>query len=271
MSVNITQVYVKEFESDVHASFQSEGFQLKNAIRVKNNVVGSQAQFPVVGKGMANQKAIQDDITPMNVGWTPVTVTLQDWVAGDYTDIFAQAKINWDDRMEMVKICSYAIGRRCDQMIIDSAVNSGTSNTIAAGGTGFTYAKFLEAFKFLRQNAATRDICCMISADAENDLMLEAQLTQSFYVDKKPLGDNGFQELSVMGVRFIVIPNNLEGGIPTGQGYMFAKEALGIAIGVDFRTEINYVPQKTSWLVNSVFSANAVAIDNTGIVQINYA
>jgi hypothetical protein len=34
------------------------------------------------------------------------------------------------------------------------------------------------------------------------------------------------------------------------------------------RTEINYIPEKTSWLVNEVFSANTVAIDAEGIVQI---
>jgi hypothetical protein len=34
------------------------------------------------------------------------------------------------------------------------------------------------------------------------------------------------------------------------------------------RTEINYIAEKTSWLVNEVFSAGAIAIDAEGIVQI---
>ena len=34
------------------------------------------------------------------------------------------------------------------------------------------------------------------------------------------------------------------------------------------KTEINYVPEKTSYLVNSMFSAGSVAIDDEGIVDI---
>ena len=41
-----------------------------------------------------------------------------------------------------------------------------------------------------------------------------------------------------------------------------------MAEGMGIKTEINYVPEKTSFLVNSMFSAGAVAIDDEGIVKI---
>lgn len=275
MSVNLTNVFITEFESDVHQVFQSEGFQLKEAVRYKSNVVGKTAVFPVMGKGLANQKPFQSDVTPMNVAYTPVSVNLQDWVAPEYTDIFAQQKINWDDRFELVKCSGMAIGRRCDQMIIDALVNSGTANIIPfVVGQGFDYQNaFLAAFKLLRQNAAVQEVYCAISATAESQLLQQAQLTNTFFVDRKPLALNGFSRLSVMGVTFIVIPDNVEGGLPVVGNdqtcFMFAKQSMGIAVGIDKRTEINYVPQKTSWLVNSLFSANSVAIDATGIVEIH--
>ena len=34
------------------------------------------------------------------------------------------------------------------------------------------------------------------------------------------------------------------------------------------KTEINYVPEKTSFLVNSMFSAGATSIDDEGVVKI---
>jgi hypothetical protein len=34
------------------------------------------------------------------------------------------------------------------------------------------------------------------------------------------------------------------------------------------RSEINYIPEKTSWLVSSMLSAGAVSIDAGGIVEI---
>lgn len=273
MSVNLSNVFITQFEADVHQVFQSEGFQLKSAVRYKDNVVGATVQFPVMGKGLASQKPYQSDVTPMNVQYTPVTVNLQNWVASDYTDIFAQQKINWDDRYELVKCSGMAIGRRCDQMIIDALANSGTTLNIPDGGTGFDYEdKFLAGFAMLRANAATQNVYCAINATAEKQLLEQAQLTQSFYIDRKPLTVDGFQQMTIMGVTFIVIPDNTEGGIPVAGGvatcFMWARDAMGIGVGIDKRTEINYIPQKTSWLVTSLFAANAVAVDPTGIVEI---
>lgn len=272
MSIFLPNVYVKEFDNDVHQVFQSKGFQFKPFIRMKNNVVGSTVQFPVMGKGLATQKAIQDDVTPMDVNYDPVTCTLEQWVAPEYTDIFSQASINWDDRMELVECTGMAIGRRCDQIVIDALDASGTANNIPDGGTGFTFAKFREAFAMLRKNAATQDICCAISADQEKQLLNEERLTNTFFIQRKPLASNGFEMMTIMGVTFIVIPDNLEGGLPlTGNvrtAFMFAKQSTGMGVAIDHRTEINYIAQKTSWLVNGIYYAGAVAIDPTGIVEI---
>jgi hypothetical protein len=41
-----------------------------------------------------------------------------------------------------------------------------------------------------------------------------------------------------------------------------------MGIGMNSKTEINYVPEKTSFLVASMFSAGAVAIDAEGIVKV---
>jgi hypothetical protein len=42
-----------------------------------------------------------------------------------------------------------------------------------------------------------------------------------------------------------------------------------MAEGMGVRSEINYIPEKTSWLVASMFSAGSVAIDAGGIVSIS--
>ena len=76
-----------------------------------------------------------------------------------------------------------------------------------------------------------------------------------------------------MGFKFHVIGDRTEGGL-TKDGsndrtvIAFHKDALGYAEGMAPKTEINYVPEKTSHLVNSMISAGAVAIDAEGIVDI---
>ena len=50
--------------------------------------------------------------------------------------------------------------------------------------------------------------------------------------------------------------------------YAFHKAAVGMAENMATKTEINYIPEKTSFLVNSMFSAGSVAIDDEAIVEI---
>ena len=148
MSLNLSQIEIEQFLSDAHAEFQSEGFLLENAVRTKTGTKGSSVHFPVFGQGMANQKAPQDDVSPMNVSNRDVIVTIEDWYASEYADRSFQNKLAVNAVDEYSKLCAWAIARRADQLIIDAvqgATYSATPNStqgasVAAGGTGFTYA-----------------------------------------------------------------------------------------------------------------------------------
>jgi len=274
MSVNLPNVAITDFASDVHAEFQSRGFKTRDAIRIRNNVVGETVQFPKSGEGLAQQKAIQADVVPMNVTYTPITVNLQDWHASDYSDIFAQQEVNFDEKMELVRASAMSIGRRMDQMTIDALDASGTVNTIVNGGTNFTYAKVRDAISQLHQNnAGDNGIYALISAEAEKKLLDEEKLTSSEFVNSRVIENGGLSGLKLAGVNWRVLGNMTEGGL-TKVGnirscYMWDKMSVGMGIGIDFRTEINYVPEKLSYLVSSLFKANAVAIDATGIIKID--
>jgi len=273
MSINLPAVAIDAFESDVHAEYQSSGFKTRTAIRIRNNVVGATLQFPVSGEGIAQQKALQADIIAMNVSYTPVVLTLQDWHAADYTDLFAQAEVNFDERMELVKTCAMSIGRRMDQMVIDALDASNTANVIVNGGTNFTYAKVRDAISQMHQkNSGDAGIYALVSAIAEERLLDEDKLTSSDFVNSRVVENGGLQGLRLAGVNWTVVGDMTEGGLPkTGNirdCFFWDKMAVGMGIGIDFRTEINYVPEKLSFLVASLFKANARAIDAKGIVRI---
>lgn len=272
MSVNLPDVAITDFASDVHAEFRSTGFRLKETVRTRTNVVGQTTQFPVSNEGIAQQKAIQADVIPMNVDYDPVTVNLQDWHASDYSDIFAQAEVNFDERMELVKTSAQAIGRRMDQMIID-ALDAGAGTTIVNGGTNFTYAKVREALTDLHDNGAgDNGIYAVTSAAGEDQLLDENELTSSDFVNSRIIDNGGVDGLRLAGINWRVMPTMTEGGLPLAGNirdcFMWDKMACGIAIGIDFRTEINYIAEKLSWLVSSLFKANAVVIDGRGVIQI---
>jgi hypothetical protein len=77
-----------------------------------------------------------------------------------------------------------------------------------------------------------------------------------------------------MGFKFKVIGTRVEGGLPGVAAdriaYAWQKAAIGIAIGIDMKTTIDWVAQKTSWLCNGVYKAGAVVREPQGITQIIY-
>ena len=46
------------------------------------------------------------------------------------------------------------------------------------------------------------------------------------------------------------------------------RGSTGLAVGIDFRTTVDWVPEKTSWLSNGLFSAGSVVIDPLGVVSV---
>ncbi len=66
MSKFLTQAAVIEFDSDVKHEFQGNA-GLRSAVTLRTGVVGESYKFARMGKGMANQKASQADVTPMDV------------------------------------------------------------------------------------------------------------------------------------------------------------------------------------------------------------
>jgi hypothetical protein len=250
------------------------GFLTKPSVRAKTNVIGRTVQFPVQNQGIAQQKAIQDDVIPMNVDYDPITLTLQDWYAAEYTDIFSQKDVNWDDKMELIQTCREAIGRRSDQLVID-VCEAGATNNVGDYSTAFSWLLFRQSFQTLRANGAIGpDMFCLISATAEQQLLALDEITNSDYVNYKAIaGKDGLNGQQIMGVTFIVIPDMTEGGLPLASGtdrdcYMFNRRAIGYGSGIDLDIHVDWVPVKTSWLVNAVLKANAAVIDARGLVEI---
>ena len=75
-----------------------------------------------------------------------------------------------------------------------------------------------------------------------------------------------------LGFTFIGMEDRDEGGIVSTanveKNFAFHKNAIGLAVGMDFRSAIDWIPEKTSWLINGMYSAGAVAIDSTGIYEV---
>jgi hypothetical protein len=274
MAISLSNAFVTLFDAEVKQAYQGVA-QLVPAVRQRRGVEGSTVKFPKVGKGVATARVSQSDVTPMNVGFSTVTCTLSDWNAAEYSDIFSQQKVNFDERNELVKVVANAIGRRQDQLILDALAASSTSLTVTEdeGGTdsGLNVAKLRAAKKELDKNNVPMDNRhIIIHANSLASLLGETSVTSADFNTVRALVSGELN--TFLGFTFHTIGDRAEGGLPVATSerklWAFHRDAIGYAEGIAPRTEINYIPEKTSWLVNAVFSAGAIAIDAEGIVEI---
>jgi hypothetical protein len=275
MAIGLNNAFVTLFDAEVKQAYQASAV-LVPAVRQRRGIEGSTAKFPKVGKGVATLRVPQTDVTPLNVDFSQVTATMEDWNAAEYSDIFMQQKVNFDERQELVQVVANAIGRRQDQLIIDAAEASGTSltvaNSIGGANTDLNVAKLREAKKLLdANNVPPQDRHIILHANNLSALLSETAVTSSDFNTVKALVSGELN--TYLGFTFHVLGDRTEGGLSKDGSddrtvIAFHKDALGYAEGIGPKTEINYVPEKTSFLVNAMFSAGAVAIDAEGIVDI---
>lgn len=281
MSIYLTDAAQAEFDAEVNHLYQGAAL-LNGSTRVRRNVVGSTANFRRIGRGIAKQKSIQDNVNPMGVTHTNVACTLGNWHAADYTDIFAQAEVNYDEKSELAKSVALAMGRRSDQIIIDGIAATATAASVNTdvGGTasGFNLDKLLRLGRLM--NAAgvpMQGRHLAITARGLEQALLVSQFSSADYNGLRALQSGEINSFG--GFLWHVFDDRTaagqEGGLPIvsgaiRQGWAWHQEAVGFASGIEFRTEINYMPEKTSFLVNGIFKAGAVCIDTTGAFGVQY-
>jgi hypothetical protein len=278
MAQSITNAFVTLFDAEVKQAYQGESVLL-NTVRLRQGVQGNTYKFPKLGKGSATARIPQTDVTPLNVTYSQVTATMSDYNAAEYSDIFHQAKVNFDERSELVQVVSKAIGRRMDQLIIDALNGASSPSTVAktvvtsgsAAASNLNVGKLIAAKKALdAKNVPFDDRHIVVHANNLSGLLGDERAISGDYAAVKALVSGEIN--TFLGFRFYVLGDRDEGGLPLSSNdrsvFAFHRSAIGMATNMAQKTEINYVPEKTSFLVNSMFSAGAVAIDDEGIVKI---
>jgi len=282
MTIEINDSAVTLFDSQVHKVYQ-EGYSLKGLVREKSVAGAKTIQFPVMNKGVAFQKAMHTDVVPSDVAHAPVTAAMNDWYAADYTDIFKNKQINFDEITELADILRNACGRRMDRILIDALAAAGGTGTVASsvGGanTDMNFAKFLAAMGALDDNG--------VPQDGRTIVMNHRAYRNLLNDDKFISSDYGQQRFDVtakgnikpyLGFNIVTINDRTENdgtltGLPKDGSndvtlFGFHRDSVGLGLNMEMKSETNYVPEKLAFLSTVMFSCGAVAIDGTGIVKI---
>ena len=279
MSTGLSTAFIQLFDAEVKQAYQGSAV-LNNVCRMRTGVVGSTANFPNVGKGQATVRTPQTDVTPLNTSFGTTSVSLTDYNASEYSDVFNQQKVNFDERRELASVVGNAIGRRQDQVIIDALSSASAGTTIAntvvttgsASASDLNVGKILSAKKALdAKNVPPTDRHLVIHANNLSALLGDERAISGDYQNIRALVAG--QINSFLGFTVHMIGDRDEGGLAIDGSsdrvvYAFHKMAVACAVGIAPKTEVNYIPEKTSFLVTSMLSMGASVIDTDGLVDV---
>jgi len=274
MSASLSSAAQQQFDSEVKHAFQAAG-KLRDTVTVRNGVVDDIYKFRAMGKGLANQKATSADVVAMGISHSLINCPLGNWNAPEYSDIFENmVEVNFDERQELAQTIASALGRRLDQLILDALDAATPAASIASASAGLTLAKIIQTSKELNDKGVpSGDRHFVTSAAGMEDMLGDSTITSQDFNTVRALMAGDID--TFMGFKFHTIESRTEGGLDIAssvrEGFGYHKSALGLAVGIDIKTEVNYIAQKTSWLCNGVMKAGAVARDGNGIVSVKWA
>ena len=280
MSKFLSDVARQEFDSMVKPAYQGSS-KLRNTVEYRGNVVGDTYKFRLMGKGQGHKRTGSSSlVVPMDISHSLPSASLEDWEHPEYTDIFDQATVNFDEKNKLAETIGKAMGRTEDQIIID-VVAAGTFNTtatdaqgfdIAAGGTGFTAAK-LRALRAYYDDLEVDDaVNIVVSGTGMESLLANTETTSSDFNSVKALV--GGEVNTFMGFNFIKVgARRLEGGLG-GSGllaYAWAPNAVGLAAAsLEKSMGIDWIAERASWLCNGTLKAGSTIIDPEGTAKIAF-
>lgn len=274
MSANIDPVFQTAFDAEVKRAYGQVG-KIRPFVRVKTNVEGKEIYFRKKAKGLATQHIKGQNVNAMNVAYSQVLCSLADWEAFDYVDKLDLKKFNFDEAKESAEVAGDALGLRLDQIIID-AIAAGYDSTnmkVGTSGAALTVAILISGVAKIDDTGCPSDGRIFLhTTKQKQNLLSTTEVTSSDYNSVKALV-NGTVD-TFLGLKFVHIASRDEGGLPTANsgadrmGFIVHKDAVGLALGQEIQTSMDWVAEKQAWLVGGSFSAGACVIDDDGIVGV---
>lgn len=276
MSIELSDVLVKQFENEAIQAFQDSGANLRSAVRVRNCKGANQVQFNVMGSGVAYERtSIQTPIPLADISHTPAVATVKNYVISEMTDIFLNNQVGFDERQELVKSLTMALNRRLDQVIIDALDAASLSKTVANNISGstdnLTVAAFAEMARKLGSDVPEMDRHYLCHDDNFYHFIQEGDVKTIDSNLRKPLTDG--QLPNYMGFDIHKIGDRTEGGLTIDGSsdrttYGWQKSAIGLALNLEPKIMIDWEPSYGAHRVSGFLSAGAVVIQTAGVVKV---
>lgn len=263
MSTQITTAFVNQFSSNIQMLSQQMGSLLRNAVDVET-VNGEKAFFDQVGSAAAVLRTSRHADTPLiDTPHSRRMVTMSDYEYADLIDDQDKVRLLVDPTSTYARAAAAAMGRAMDDVIISAALGTAltgkdgststafdtSNNQIAAGATGLTLAKLIEAKEILDSGDVDPSIPRYIAVSPKqiSNLLNNTTVTSSDYNTVKALAMGEIN--SFVGFNFIVTNRLGVDGASARRVIAWAMDGLKLAIGreptarIDERADKSYATQ----------------------------
>jgi hypothetical protein len=287
MSTSIDTAFITSYEAKVHEVFQRKGSYLKEAVRMKTDVVGSTTVFQKIGTGTATTKARHGTITPMNQTHTAPSCTLADFYAGDWVDKLDESKTNINERDALASGGAMALGRKVDDQIA-TVLDTTTQGTVTLTVTSkaailATAIGFTEAI-WANDVPNDGEVFAAVTPRYWSQLMTVDQFQRAEYVGADgqafktgpSIGPSKWKDW--MGVKWKMQTGLPGAGTATAKCFAWHKQAVGYASAAcagnvagneAVAADITWHGDRAAHFVNHMMSGQAVLIDDTGVIEGN--
>lgn len=274
MSASITNTFITQFESEVHLAYQRTGSRIAGLVR-KKAVKGETVKFFKAGKGTAGTKTRHGLVPTMNIDHNSVSATMADYYAADYVDDLDELKLDIDERRVVASSAAAALGRKTDS-ILTTVMGAATGNALIPDATdGLILAKATLMFERFGNNDVPDDgqRYCLVGPEGWTDLLAIEAFSNADFIGSDQLPYKGGmvakQWLSFTWIGFSGLPDGAA-GTAEARAIGFHRTAVGLGVGKEVSTKIDWVAERSANLISSKMSMGAVNIDELGIQCIDY-
>lgn len=272
---------VNQFKSNVWHLAQQKGSKLRSLVRNESQK-SEKAYYDYLGAVSAQQKVGRHvKVTYTDTPHSRRMVSLNDYFHADMVDKEDKIKVIQNPESEYSKAFYMAMGRQIDDIIIDQLIGTAYTGKAGATSTAMTSTQRYactngSAFgnlkvadlrvirKLFKENECSEEpICMLISADQEDSLLQETEVTSSDYAAIKALVAGEIN--TFMGIKFVQIERLDQlaaditvGVITTGaisggsdtitastsrRCIAFQKSGFVLAIGADITAKVTELPE----------------------------
>jgi len=293
MSVQITTAFVQQYKSNVEHLVQQKGSRLRPYVRVESQAaefdfydrIGATAALEVTGR--------HQDTPLVNVPHDRRRVSLRDFDWADLIDRTDRIRMLIDPTSPYAQSAAFALGRKMDQVIIESAFGTaytgktGSSTvsfpasqqiavdyveTGSAANSGLTIGKLRRAKELLDSNEVdpSDSRIIVVTAKQVTDLLRTTEVTSADYNSVKALVSGELN--TFMGFEFVRTELLNTDANSHRRVICYAKSGLLCAMGMDINVDIG--PRRDKRNATQVYcsaSFGAVRMEEEKVVEIKCA